>query len=77
MKIRLMGSDDLVRAWAKRFAAQGIRGSLYPMRGGKGLRWYADIDDRLAAEVADGDIPPRRQRSRLKQPRHTNGRVGG
>lgn len=71
MKIRIMGSEDVVRAWAKRFGQiLGVAGDFYPMRGGAGVRWYADVDDRFAAELAQAPTPPpaeapiRRRRSR-------------
>ena len=51
MKIRISGSADLVQAWADRFVALGISGRIYPNRGGDGVRWYADIDDRVAAKI--------------------------
>ena len=51
MKIRISGSADLVQAWAERFAALGIRGRTYPNRDDASARWYADIDDRLVAQV--------------------------
>jgi hypothetical protein len=65
VKIRLMGPEDVVRAWAARLGQHlGAAGDFYPMRGGWGLRWYVDIDDRVAAEVVEqpGPPPPRRRR---------------
>jgi len=50
MKLRLMGSPDLVRAWKQMFEHEwGITGAEYPSRrGGNELRVYFDIDDRFA-----------------------------
>jgi hypothetical protein len=51
VKIRLMGSPDLVRAWSREieraFAASCAE---YPCRGSADLRAYCDIDDRKAAD---------------------------
>jgi hypothetical protein len=58
MNVRLMGPEDVVRAWARRFEQVGVRGDFYPMRRGEGLRWYATIDDRVAAAVAEGAAAP-------------------
>jgi hypothetical protein len=47
-----------VRAWAARFAANGVSGTEYPARGSNGwIRWYADIDDRDAATVGSFEAP--------------------
>lgn len=53
MKIRLMGSPDLVRAWsAKLERAYGLKASIYPSRrGGNEIRAYFDLDDRQAASI--------------------------
>ena len=50
MNIRLMGSPDLVRAWASTLENHfGVKGGEYPTRGGgTDIRWYVDLDDRLA-----------------------------
>ena len=49
MKIRLMGSPDLVREWAGIFeAAFGARGRVYPNRNGSDVRRYIDLDGRVA-----------------------------
>lgn len=66
MKIRLMGSADLVRAWgAELKRAYGITGAEYPSRyGGNEVRIYFDLDDRQAAAVvglttaAPASVPP-------------------
>ena len=57
MKIRLMGSPDIVRAWADQFQREfGIVGQEYgSRRGGNEVRYYLDIDDRLAARVGQVD----------------------
>ena len=57
MKIRLMGPPDIVRAWAALIEEQfGVSGSEYPNRGrGTDIRYYADIDDRKAAELGAWD----------------------
>lgn len=53
MKIRLMGSPDLVRAWSAAIEkAFGIKCAEYTCRGSTDLRAYADLDDRIAAAVA-------------------------
>lgn len=53
MKIRLMGSADLVNAWKDALEkANGITGATYPSRGGGGeTRVYFDLDDRQAAAI--------------------------
>lgn len=57
MKIRLMGSADLVRAWSAELErAYGIKGKEYPSRYGDGdVRAYFDLDDRQAASVVGLD----------------------
>lgn len=53
MKLRLMGPPDIIELWAARFAELGIGGRTYPSRYGDGqLRWYGEIDDRIAASIA-------------------------
>lgn len=53
MKIRLMGSPDLVRAWSSALEnAFGIKSAEYPCRGSNDIRAYVDLDDRIAAAVA-------------------------
>ena len=53
MKIRLSGSPDLVRDWAKIFKdAFGVRGRLYPNRGSSDVRCYIGLDDRVAEDAA-------------------------
>ena len=53
MKVRITGSPDLVKAWAKKLEDEcGIHGKHYPSRKGADLRWYGDLDDRAAAELA-------------------------
>jgi hypothetical protein len=53
MKIRLLGSADLVRAWSRELErAYGIKGKEYPSRyGGNEIRAYFDLDDRQAAAI--------------------------
>jgi hypothetical protein len=53
MKIRLLGSVDLVRAWSRELErAYGIKGREYPSRyGDNEIRAYFDLDDRQAAEI--------------------------
>lgn len=76
MKIRLMGSADLVRAWARELEkSYGIKGAEYPSRYGNGeVRMYFDLDDRQAATIvgltatmtaapaSTPTVPPRRKR---------------
>ena len=53
MKIRLMGSPDLVSAWSVALErAFGARCAEYPCRGRNEIRAYVDIDDRIAAAVS-------------------------
>ena len=53
MKIRLMGSPDLVREWAEIFeAAFGVRGRVYPTRNGSDVRRYIDLNDRVTEDAA-------------------------
>lgn len=53
MKIRMTGSPDLIRSWAKELErAYGIRGMEYPMKAGEiDLRVYLNINDHKAAEI--------------------------
>ena len=52
MNIRISGSPDLVRAWAARFETHfGIRGREYSNRNSADIRYYLDLDDRVAAGV--------------------------
>lgn len=53
MKIRLMGSPDLVRAWSAELErVYGLKASIYPSRrGGNEIRAYFDLDDRQAASI--------------------------
>ena len=55
MKLRLMGSADIVRGWAELLKVQfGVVGHEYPTRGnGNEIRYYVDIDDRLAANIVE------------------------
>ena len=56
MKIRLMGSEDIVAAWAEVFRARLSDGAsvspIYPNRRGGGGRVYIEIDDRVAEQMA-------------------------
>lgn len=50
MKLRIMGSADLVDELAKIMEQAGVAGRVYPSRNGEyELRWYGDIDDRVIA----------------------------
>lgn len=53
MKIRLVGSADLVRAWSAELQkAYGITGREYPSRYNEAeIRAYFDLDDRQAAAI--------------------------
>ena len=52
MKLRIMGSPDLVRAWAAQFETHfGTRGREYPNRNSTDIRYYLDLDDRVAADI--------------------------
>ena len=52
MKVRISGSSDLVRAWAKQFETHlGIKGREYLNRNSADIRYYLDLDDRVAADV--------------------------
>lgn len=53
MKIRLIGSADLVRAWSAELQrAYGITGREYPSRYNNAeVRAYFDLDDRQAAAI--------------------------
>lgn len=59
MKIRLVGSPDLVRAWNAHFGRLlGVSGPEYSSRYGKAeIRVYIDIDDRLAADIVGLQAP--------------------
>ena len=58
MKMRLMGPPDIVRGWGQMIEAQfGVTGDEYPTRGkGTAIRYYIDIDDRLAAEILNRSV---------------------
>ena len=58
MKIRLMGPPDIVRGWGKMIEAQfGVTGDEYATRGrGNAIRYYIDIDDRMAAEILNRSV---------------------
>ena len=52
VKIRLMGSPDLVQKWGKELEnTYGITGKIYPNRNSYEVRYYVDLDDRKAEEV--------------------------
>ena len=52
MKVRISGPPDLVRAWAAQFETHlGIKGREYPNRNSADIRYFLDLDDRVAAEV--------------------------
>lgn len=53
MKIRMMGSPDLIEAWAVELKkAYGVTGRVYPCRGGNNeVRLFVDLDDRKAAAL--------------------------
>ncbi|MBI2770493.1 MAG: hypothetical protein HYX47_12780 [Burkholderiales bacterium] len=53
MKIRLMGTADLVSAWKAALEKEyGIQGETYPSRRGQGeVRVYFELDDRQAAAI--------------------------
>lgn len=52
MKIRLMGSPDLIQKWGEELkAAYGITGKTYPNRNSHEVRYYVDLDDRQAEAV--------------------------
>ena len=52
MKIRLMGSPDLIKLWSIELeAAYGITGQTYPNRNSQEVRYYVDLDDRKAAAI--------------------------
>lgn len=59
MKIRLMGSADLVRAWQRALEQEyNIQGTEYPSRRGTGdARAYFDLDDRTAAAIVGITAP--------------------
>lgn len=73
MKIRMMGSPDIIEAWAVELnKAYGVTGRTYPCRGSTDVRLYIDLDDRKAAEIvglkepnpsADGKPPKLIKRS--------------
>lgn len=55
MKIRIMGSPDLVEQWAAIYEGRfGVKGRTYPCRGSTDVRLYLDIDDRLMERVLAG-----------------------
>ena len=56
MKLRLTGSPDVVRGWARALAEEfRVKGREYRTRGGgPEIRYYADIDDRVATAMLEG-----------------------
>lgn len=82
MKIRLIGSADLVRAWSAELGrAYGIKGATYPSRyNNNEVRVYFDLDDRQAAAVVGltetpaTDNGPAATRRPAKTPRVKHGR---
>lgn len=50
MKIRLMGSPDVVREWAALLGQP--TGREYPCRGSSDVRRYVELDDSKAVELA-------------------------
>ena len=58
MKIRLMGSPDLIQLWANELKkAYGITGKTYPNRNNHEVRYYVDLDDRKAEAVLKKQQP--------------------
>ncbi len=54
MKIRLMGSLDLLNKWSHELKSEyGISGKLYKNRNSHEYRYYVDLDDRQAERVVD------------------------
>lgn len=55
MKIRLIGSEDLVRRCAELLERGGITGKYYPSRYSESeVRWYGDVDDRQVEDLVAG-----------------------
>ena len=49
MNIRSTGAPDLVHGWAKLFEEQfGVSGREYPSHGSSDVRYYINLDDRIA-----------------------------
>ena len=70
MKLRLIGPPDIVRGWARRLRDEfGIEGREYASRRNPAeIRYYADLDDRLAAEVAESGPDREVSAGRLNPP---------
>ena len=62
MKIRLMGSPDLIQLWSNELKkAYGITGKTYPNRNSHEVRYYVDLDDRKAEAVLKKQQPSSNQ----------------
>lgn len=62
MKIRLMGSPDLIQLWGNELKkAYGITGKTYPNRNSHEVRYYVDLDDRKAEAVLKKQQPSSNQ----------------
>ncbi len=54
MKIRLMGSLDLLKKWGNELKAEyGISGKLYKNHNSHEYRYYVDLDDRQAERIVE------------------------
>ena len=52
MKIRLIGSPDLIKLWSIELeTAYGITGQTYVNRNSQEVRYYVDLDDRKAEVI--------------------------
>lgn len=77
MKIRLMGSPDLVRQWAIELEREyGVKGREYDnKRTGDGqVRFYLDLDDRVAEQIIEGMTRARREKPDPEPMRSANPR---
>ena len=62
MKIRLMGSPDLIQLWGNELKkAYGITGKTYSNRNSHEVRYYVDLDDRKAEAVLKKQQPSSNQ----------------
>ena len=70
MKIRLMGSPDLVRRYAQLSEEGfGVKGKEYAARNSSDIRYYIDLDDRVA-EAALERSPGQTMLAELPEARH-------
>lgn len=68
MKIRLMGSPDLITKWGNELeSAYGITGRIYPNRNSQEVRYYVDLDDRKAEAIVSNSKKPAAKKAIIRK----------